>query len=34
MGTVSASLELVDFSQYSTDAQLAADYPYGEKYVG
>ena len=34
MGAVSASLELVHFSEYSTDAQLAVDYPYGEKYVG
>jgi malonyl-CoA O-methyltransferase len=34
MGAVSASLELVHFSEYSTDAQLAANFPRSEKYVG
>ena len=34
MGAVSASLELVHFSEYSADAQLAADFPRSEKYVG
>ena len=34
MGAVSASLELVHFSEYSADAQLAAVFPRSEKYVG
>ena len=34
MGAVSASLELVHFSEHSADAQLAADFPRSEKYVG
>ena len=34
MGAVSASLELVHFSEFSADAQLAADFPRSEKYVG
>ena len=34
MGAVSASLELVHFAEHSADAQLAADFPRSEKYVG
>ena len=34
MGAVSSSLELVHFSEYSADSQLAAIYPRSEKYVG
>ncbi len=34
MGAVSASLELVHFSEHSADAQLAANFPRSEKYIG
>ena len=34
MGAVSSSLELVNFSEYSADAQLVANHPRSEKYVG
>jgi len=34
MGAVSASLELVHFSEHSADAQLTANFPRSEKYVG
>ena len=34
MSAVSASLELVHFSEYSADAQLAAKFARSEKYVG
>ena len=34
MGAVSASLELVHFSEHSGDTQLAAVFPRSKKYVG
>ena len=34
MGAASSSLELVHFSEYSGDAQLAAHFPRSEKYAG
>ena len=34
MSAVSTSLELVHFSEYSADAQLAAKFARSEKYVG
>jgi len=34
MSAVSSSLELVHFSEYSADAQLAANFARSEKYVG
>ena len=34
MAAVSSSLEVVHFSEYSGDAQLAVNYPRSDKYVG
>ncbi len=34
MGAVSASLELVHFSEHSADAQLVANFPRSGKYIG
>ena len=34
MGAVASSLELIHFSEYSGNTQLAADFPRSEKYIG